>query len=336
MRHIVPDRPPGTDIRDRRPTGSTSPTGPVVAIADTTYADVIISGKTHSANLPGIKLGSSFMVGSDCAWMSSGGADSGASTDRSFEITRSGANLAAQGRWRDEQLQRPRRPSLHRSHRSRFDASHRVRAHGDAHRPPVDAHRVAKVYTCDEGLALFPQIFGKYVLERPIAMGGMARVFLATLRGAGGFEKKLVVKQIRAELATDDAFVKRFVAEAKTTVELSHPNIVPVYELGVEQGVYYLAMELCDGVTLAELIQKTGQAHARRGRVRRDRDLPRARLRAPQGAHHSSRRHASQRDHRRRGRGSHHRLRNRRARLRRRQRGLRIARPHAPRANRGR
>jgi serine/threonine-protein kinase len=106
---------------------------------------------------------------------------------------------------------------------------------------------------------VFPQIFGKYVLERLIAVGGMARVFLATLRGAGGFEKKLVVKQIRAELATDEAFVRRFVDEAKTTVELSHPNIVPVYELGVEQGVYYLAMELCDGVTLAELVQKTGK-----------------------------------------------------------------------------
>jgi serine/threonine-protein kinase len=106
---------------------------------------------------------------------------------------------------------------------------------------------------------LFPQIFGKYVLERPLAVGGMARVFLATLRGAGGFEKKLVVKQIRAELATDDAFVRRFVAEAKTTVELSHPNIVPVYELGAEQGVYYLAMELCDGVTLAELLERTGR-----------------------------------------------------------------------------
>jgi serine/threonine-protein kinase len=106
---------------------------------------------------------------------------------------------------------------------------------------------------------LYPQIFGKYVLERPLAVGGMAKVFLATLRGAGGFEKKLVVKQIRAELATDDAFVRRFVEEAKTTVELSHPNIVPVYELGVEQGVYYLAMELCDGVTLAELLQKKGK-----------------------------------------------------------------------------
>jgi eukaryotic-like serine/threonine-protein kinase len=105
---------------------------------------------------------------------------------------------------------------------------------------------------------MFPQIFGKYVLEREIAAGGMARVFLATLRGAVGFEKRLVVKQIRAELAVDEAFVRRFVEEAKTAVELSHPNIVPVYELGVEQGVYYIAMEHCAGVTLADVLARTG------------------------------------------------------------------------------
>jgi serine/threonine-protein kinase len=103
---------------------------------------------------------------------------------------------------------------------------------------------------------VFPQVFGKYVLERELASGGMAVVYLATLRGAGGFEKRLVVKQIRAELASDDVFVHRFVAEAKTTVELSHPNIVPVYELGVEQGVYYIAMELAHGVTLSELLKQ--------------------------------------------------------------------------------
>jgi serine/threonine-protein kinase len=105
---------------------------------------------------------------------------------------------------------------------------------------------------------MFPQIFGKYVLEREIAAGGMARVYLATLRGAVGFEKRLVVKQIRPELASDDAFVRRFVEEAKTAVALSHPNIVPVYELGVEQGVYYIAMERCEGLTLAELLSTTG------------------------------------------------------------------------------
>jgi serine/threonine-protein kinase len=111
---------------------------------------------------------------------------------------------------------------------------------------------------------MFPQIFGKYVLERELASGGMARVFLATLRGAGGFEKRLVVKQIRPELASDQSFIQRFVAEAKTTVELSHANIVPVYELGTEQGVYYIAMEFCEGVPLAELL-KAGAASPAEG-----------------------------------------------------------------------
>src|SRR6478736_5304350 len=105
---------------------------------------------------------------------------------------------------------------------------------------------------------MFPQVFGKFVLEGELSSGGMARVFLATLRGAGGFEKRLVVKQIRPELASDARFVERFVEEAKTSVELNHPNIVPVYELGVEAGVYYIAMELCPGVTLAELLSTEG------------------------------------------------------------------------------
>src|SRR5579863_7137616 len=105
---------------------------------------------------------------------------------------------------------------------------------------------------------MYPQVFGKYVLERELARGGMARVVLATLRGAGGFEKKLVVKQIRDELACDDEFVKRFVEEAKTTVALAHPNIVPVYELGVELGTYFLAMEYVEGASLAELMRASG------------------------------------------------------------------------------
>ena len=107
---------------------------------------------------------------------------------------------------------------------------------------------------------MYPQVFGKYVLERELARGGMARVVLATLRGAGGFEKKLVVKQIRDELACDDDFVRRFVLEAKTTVNLAHPNIVPVYELGVELGTYFLAMEFVEGASLAELLRASHPA----------------------------------------------------------------------------
>jgi serine/threonine-protein kinase len=102
---------------------------------------------------------------------------------------------------------------------------------------------------------MYPQVFGKYILERELGRGGMARILLATLRGAGGFEKKLVVKQIRDELLVDGEFVRRFVEEAKTTVALSHPNIVPVYELGVEQGTYFLAMELVEGLSLDQLLR---------------------------------------------------------------------------------
>lgn len=112
---------------------------------------------------------------------------------------------------------------------------------------------------------MYPQVFGKYVLERELARGGMARVVLATLRGAGGFEKKLVVKQIRDELACDDEFVKRFVDEAKTTVALAHPNIVPVYELGVELGTYFLAMEYVEGASLAELLRAAGKLSPEEG-----------------------------------------------------------------------
>ncbi|MBW2461349.1 MAG: serine/threonine protein kinase [Deltaproteobacteria bacterium] len=96
--------------------------------------------------------------------------------------------------------------------------------------------------------------FGKYILDEEIARGGMARVYLARLRGLGGFEKKLVVKQVLPELATDPRFIEMFVEEAKTLVQMSHPHIVPVYELGIVDGVYFLAMEFVDGATLAEIL----------------------------------------------------------------------------------
>lgn len=100
--------------------------------------------------------------------------------------------------------------------------------------------------------------FGKYLLLDCIAEGGMARVFLAKLVGVGGFEKQLVVKQIRPELAKSPRFVEMFVEEAKTLVRMNHPHVVPVYELGVVDGVYFLAMEYIEGVTLAEILTAGG------------------------------------------------------------------------------
>src|SRR2546423_11195790 len=83
----------------------------------------------------------------------------------------------------------------------------------------------------------------------------MAVVWRAKLHGPGGFEKSLVVKQIRAELAARREFVDLFVAEAKLTVSLTHANIVPVYELGMVDGTYFLALELVDGPPLQELLE---------------------------------------------------------------------------------
>jgi hypothetical protein len=95
---------------------------------------------------------------------------------------------------------------------------------------------------------------GPYLIDEELAEGGMARVFRARLRGLGGFEKTLVIKQIKPELATDPRFVELFVREANTLVSLSHPHIVPVYELGAAEGTYYLSMEYVDGATVARML----------------------------------------------------------------------------------
>ncbi len=100
-----------------------------------------------------------------------------------------------------------------------------------------------------------PIPFGGYLLDGLIAEGGMARVYRARLRGALGFEKSLVVKQVRPELASDPALVAMFAEEAKTLVRLGHPHIVPVYELGVVDGTYFIAMEHVSGVPLAQLMR---------------------------------------------------------------------------------
>ncbi len=101
-----------------------------------------------------------------------------------------------------------------------------------------------------------PVLFGKYLLCERLAEGGMAVVYRAKLTGPGGFEKTLVVKQIRAELAARTEFIDLFVKEAKTTVQLTHANIVPVFELGMVDGTYFLALELVDGPPLGTLIER--------------------------------------------------------------------------------
>src|SRR6187399_127754 len=101
-----------------------------------------------------------------------------------------------------------------------------------------------------------PIRFGKYQLVTQLAEGGMARLFLSFARGLAGFDKLVVVKQIRPELAWDQDFVEMFFDEARIAARLSHRNVVHTYEVAEENGAYILAMEYLEGQTLGEVLRR--------------------------------------------------------------------------------
>jgi serine/threonine-protein kinase len=98
--------------------------------------------------------------------------------------------------------------------------------------------------------------FGKYLLLKRIAMGGMAELFLARQQGVEGFEKLVVVKRILEHYAADRDFVEMFLNEARLAASLSHPNIVQSFDLGEEGGVYFIAMEFVPGHDLFNVARK--------------------------------------------------------------------------------
>ncbi len=101
----------------------------------------------------------------------------------------------------------------------------------------------------------FPATFGRYQLIRPLAVGGMAEVFLARSFGVEGFEKRLVIKRILPAMTTNPRFVDLFIQEAKLLASLNHPNIVSVYELGKVGDEHYIAMEQVQGRDLVPVLR---------------------------------------------------------------------------------
>src|SRR5688572_24795168 len=101
------------------------------------------------------------------------------------------------------------------------------------------------------------ETFGKYELVRRLAFGGMAEIFLAAQRGAGGFEKRVVVKRILPQFSSDPQFTRMFIDEAVVAGRLSHPNLVQVYDFGDVEGVYFMAMEYVDGADLRHLLRQS-------------------------------------------------------------------------------
>jgi serine/threonine-protein kinase len=98
--------------------------------------------------------------------------------------------------------------------------------------------------------------FGKYILLKRLATGGMGEVFLAKLMGPVGFEKLLVVKRILHHHVTNKAVVDMFFAEARVAATLSHSNIVQIFEMGEIEDSYYIAMEYVHGKSLREVLDR--------------------------------------------------------------------------------
>lgn len=100
-----------------------------------------------------------------------------------------------------------------------------------------------------------PIVFGKYQLLELLAKGGMGEVWKARSHGVEGFEKVLVIKRVLPALSDSPRFVDMFIAEAKVAVTLTHANIVQVFDLGVAEGSYFLAMEYVPGSDLGTALR---------------------------------------------------------------------------------
>lgn len=95
--------------------------------------------------------------------------------------------------------------------------------------------------------------FGNYVLLRRLARGGMAEVFLAQQKGLEGFDRRVAVKRILPHLVDAPDFVKMFLGEARLAAQLTHPNVVHIYDFGKVGTDYFIAMEFVDGVHAGQL-----------------------------------------------------------------------------------
>ncbi|HEY3451649.1 MAG TPA: protein kinase [Myxococcales bacterium] len=97
--------------------------------------------------------------------------------------------------------------------------------------------------------------FGKYQLERSLAQGGMAEIFLARQSGPVGFQKVVVIKKVLPQLAADETFQEMFLDEARIAARLDHPGIVQIFDFGETDGSYFIAMEYLAGEDFAALLK---------------------------------------------------------------------------------
>ena len=97
------------------------------------------------------------------------------------------------------------------------------------------------------------KVNSRYEIIKSIGEGGMANVYLArdTI-----LDRNVAIKVLRGDLASDEKFVRRFQREALSASSLSHPNIVEIYDVGEDDGDYYIVMEYVEGKNLKQLLKK--------------------------------------------------------------------------------
>ena len=117
----------------------------------------------------------------------------------------------------------------------------------------------------------------RYELGEAIGHGGMADVYLAHDRL---LDRRVAVKVLSPQFATDPVNVERFRREAQAAAGLNHPHIVAVYDWGEEDDTSFIVMEYVPGQTLREILQAHGRLGADRRRAHRGRDRRRAVVRA--------------------------------------------------------
>ncbi len=101
-----------------------------------------------------------------------------------------------------------------------------------------------------------PRKLGRYELIRRIAVGGMGEIYLARVSGTAGFEKTVIIKTILPHLAEEETFVDKFLDEGRIVVNLTHGNIVPVFDMDEVDGEYFIAMDYVPGRDVREVLKR--------------------------------------------------------------------------------
>lgn len=96
---------------------------------------------------------------------------------------------------------------------------------------------------------------GKYRIVSELGRGGMANVYLALSRSAGGVSKLVVLKALRQEIAEEPGALRMFLDEARLAAQLNHPNVVQTYEVGTEADRHVIVMEHLEGQPLSRILR---------------------------------------------------------------------------------